>query len=370
MKNTHKKDLLSAYQLGDLRLSNSVVMASLTRARANNPDLSPTSIHTIYYADRASTGLILTESTWVSSNAIGFLNIPGIYTQEQVNGWKEVTEAVHLQKGRIFLQLSHSGSVSHPDYFNGELPLGPSAINPQEKVFTPTGFKDTLIPKEYSAEQLKTTIAEYKQAAINAKLAGFDGLELHAQLFTLIPQFLSPATNQRTDEYGGSIENRSRILFEILDQLIEIFPGKRVGVKFTPASFNNGIIQPDESTVPTYDYIFKKLNEYDVAFIELVGPRVDLQDTPVSAWNDDFFGYFRKLYKGTIIANLGFTFESGNQIIADGKADLVSFGMPFIANPDLTERFQSSWSLSEADPSTLYIAGEKGYNDYPKATQE
>lgn len=359
--------LLTTYSLGDLKLPNRIVMASLTRARATNSEMMPTELHAQYYAQRASAGIILTESVWISQHAIGFLNIPGIFTRQQTEAWKKVTNAVHEKGGRIFLQLSHIGAASHPDFKNGKIPLGPSAINPEEKSFTPDGFKDTVTPKAYSIEEIKGTIEEFRQAAINAKEAGFDGVELHAQLFTLIPQFLSSATNQRTDEYGGSIENRCRILFEILDVLISVFPKKRVGVKFTPAAFNPGIIKPDKDTIPTFDYIFRELNKYDMAFVELVGPSVNLKRTSIAALQDDFYGHFRAIYKGTLIANLGFNWEAANIIIASGNADLVSFGTPFIANPDLVERFRNSWPLATADTTTYYTGGEKGYIDYLNA---
>ena len=367
MVQEYQKNLLIPIQLGDFKLPNRIVMASMTRARATNPEMAPTDLHAAYYAQRASSGLILSESVWVSENAIGFINVPGIFTTGQTKAWKKVTDAVHLENGRIFLQLAHIGAASHPDYFDGELPLGPSAINPEEKSFTPQGFKNTVTPGIYTVEQIRETIEEYHQAAINAKTAGFDGLELHAQLFTLIPQFLSIATNQRTDEYGGSISNRSRILFEILDVLIKVFPGKRVGVKFTPSAFNMGIIKPDENTITDYEFLLDKLNEYDIAFLEIVGPAVPLTDTPIALWGNEYYSFFRNHYKGTIMANLGFDYESGNKIIADGLADLVSFARPFIANPDLVERFTQSIPLAVADQATSYTGGEKGFTDYPKA---
>jgi N-ethylmaleimide reductase len=363
----HQDPLLTEYQLGAIKLKNRIVMSSLTRGRATNPELIPTELHTKYYAQRASAGLILTESAWVSKNAIGFVNLPGIYSIEQVSSWKRVTTAVREKQGKIFLQVAHSGAVSHPDFFDGELPLGPSAINPQEKTFTPYGFKDTLTPREYSIAEIEATIAEFKIAAENAKAAGFDGIEIHAQLFTLIPQFLSKSTNQRTDQYGGNIENRSRVLFEILNTIKSVFNENQIGIKFTPAAFNPGIIKPDEHTLATYTYILQQLNNYDLAYVHLVGPAVDLSGTPLSSIKEDYFGYFRKLYKGTIMANLGFDRASGNEIILSGKADLVSFGMKYIANPDLVERFDNRIALAEPDKSTLYSGGEKGYADYPFA---
>ena len=360
--------LLTTYQMGDILLRNRVVMSSLTRCRATNPDLAPTDLHAEYYAQRASAGLILTEGTWVSERAIGYINIPGIYSKTQTEAWKRVTDMVHTKNGRIFVQLAHSGSVSHPDFFQGQLPLGPSAINPQEKSFTLLGFKDTLTPAEYTTVQIKETIQEYRMAAENAKAAGFDGLEIHAQNTSLIPQFLSEATNQRTDEYGGSIENRARLLFEILNAVKEVYPPKHIGVKFTPAGFNRGIIKPDITTVAIFNYILEKLNGYHLAYIELVGPAVNLTGTPLDILKDNYFEHFRNIYKGTIIANLGFTQESGNEIIGKETADLVSFGTAYIANPDLVQRFKQNIPLTKGDPDTYYGGGAKGFTDYSFAT--
>jgi N-ethylmaleimide reductase len=364
-----KEPLLSEYALGELKLANRVIMSSLTRGRSTNADLAPTALHATYYAQRASAGLILTESTWVSPRGIGFIHLPGIFSQAQVEGWKLVTQAVHAANGRIFLQIVHSGAVSHPDFFNGQLPLGPSAINPREKTFTPNGFIDTLTPNPYTVEEISKTIEEFRKAAEHAKAAGFDGIEVHAQLFTLIPQFLSTATNQRTDEYGGNIPNRARLLFEILDALSEVYPSTRIGVKFTPVAFNMGMIKPDVETIPTYEYILEKLNAYNLAYVHLVGPATDLKGTAVEALAEGYFQHFRRIYRGTLMANLGFTRETGNAIIAEGLADLVSFGTPFIANPDLVERFDQGVALAEPDRNTFYTGAEKGYIDYPRATK-
>jgi N-ethylmaleimide reductase len=368
MINKQQEPLFTEFKLGELQLKNRIVMASLTRGRADNADLAPTELHAQYYAQRASAGLIITESTWVSRNAIGFVNLPGIYSREQIVGWKMVTNAVHTKGGKIFLQIAHSGAVSHPDFFNGRLPLGPSAINPQEKSFTAKGFKDTVTPVAYTTLEIKATVDEFRQAARNAREAGFDGVEIHAQVFTLIPQFLSPATNQRTDEYGGSTENRARIFFEILDAVRTVFDNKRIGIKFTPALFNSGIIKPDSTTLQTYAYILEKLGGYDLGYLHLVGPAVELAGTVLDQVKADYFGHFRQLYKGTIMANLGFGHASGNEILAKGNADLVSLGTPFIANPDLVERFQRDIALAVPDAGTFYSGGATGYTDYPVAT--
>jgi N-ethylmaleimide reductase len=367
MKNT-AQPLLEEYQFGDLQLKNRVVMASMTRGRATNAGLVPTPLMAEYYAQRASAGLILTEGTWVSSKAIGFIHVPGIYTKKQIEGWKLVTNAVHENGGLIFSQLGHIGSASHPDFFGGELPAGPSAISPQTQSYTPEGFKDSPTPREFTLAEIKQTIQDYKQAAQNAKDAGFDGVEIHAQAGMLIPQFLSLATNQRTDDYGGSIEDRARIIFEILDAIIEVWDSTRVAIKFTPVMYTHvGIVTPDEETIPLFQYILKKLNDYNLAFVHIVGPTQDLTGTPVEALQNDYFSHFRYHYKGRLMANLGFTQQTGNAILKEGKADLVSFGQLFIANPDLVERFNDQLPLSESDMDTFYTGEEKGYTDYPKA---
>lgn len=360
--------LLAEYQLGTLKLKNRVVMASMTRGRATNAGLVPTPLMAEYYAQRASAGLILSEGTWVSSKAIGFVNVPGIYTENQIEGWKLITNAVHENGGLIFSQLGHIGSASHPDFFDGELPAAPSAINPGTQAFTPEGFKDSLTPREFTIAEIKQTIQDYKQAAQNAKDAGFDGVEVHAQSGMLIPQFLSLATNQRNDAYGGSIQNRARIVFEILDAITEVWDSSRVAIKFTPVMYTHvGIVTPDEETIPMFQYLLKKLNDYNLAFLHIAGPSQDLTGTPVEVLQDDFFSHFRSHYSGRLMANLGFTQQTGNSILNEGKADLVSFGQLFIANPDLVERFKDQLPLSESNPDTYYTGEEKGYTDYPGA---
>jgi N-ethylmaleimide reductase len=367
MKNT-AQPLLEEYQLGDLKLKNRVVMASLTRGRATNAGLVPTPLMAEYYAQRASAGLILSEGTWVNSKSIGFVNVPGIYTREQIEGWKPVTQAVHDKGGLIFCQIGHIGSASHPDLLDGELPAGPSAINPQTRSFTPGGFKDSLTPRALTVAEIKQTIRDYKQAAQNAKEAGFDGVEVHAQNGMLIPQFLSPATNQRTDEYGGSMANRARIVFDILDAILEVWSSTRIAIKFTPVAISHvGIMTPDEETIPMFQYILKKLSDYNLAYLHIVGPAENLTGTPVAALQDNYFSHFRRHYSGRLMANRGFTQESGNAILQEGTADLVSFGAPFIANPDLAERFRHNLPLSEGNPDFYYTGGEKGYADYPRA---
>ncbi len=362
--------LLEEYQIGELTLKNRVVMASMTRGRATNAGLVPTPLMAEYYAQRASAGLILSEGTWVNPQAIGFINVPGMYTPEQVEGWKAVTNAVHAKGGLMFSQLGHLGSASHPDFFDGELPAGPSAINPQTRSFTPEGFKDSLTPRELTVAEIKQTVQDYKQAAQNAKDASFDGVEVHAQAGQLISQFLSLHTNQRTDDYGGIIENRSRIVFEILDALLEVWDSTRIAIKFAPVALSFvGIMTPDEETIPLFIYLLKKLSGYNLAYLHIVGPAADLTGTSVEALQDNYFNHFRQNYRGRLMANLGFTQGSGNALLEAGLADLVSFGAPYIANPDLVERFEHHLSLAESERDTWYSSpsDEEGYTDYPRA---
>ncbi|HSP11671.1 MAG TPA: hypothetical protein VLO29_04015, partial [Salegentibacter sp.] len=227
-----KQALLETYNLNGLELPNRVVMAPMTRSRANNPENKPTEeLHGEYYKQRASAGLIITEGSQISKRAVGYVNTPGIYSQEQVEGWKEVNKKVHEANGRIFIQLWHVGRMSHPDFHNGELPLAPSALNPNDKSFTPEGFKDTVTPKEMSIEEIKETVRDFKNAAKNAMEANFDGIEIHSSNGYLFHQFFNATSNHRTDEYGGSIENRAKILFEVIDAIKEVMPENKIGLR-------------------------------------------------------------------------------------------------------------------------------------------
>lgn len=356
--------LLQPYALGPITLPNRVVMSALTRARAENPELVPTPLMAEYYAQRASAGLIITESAWMSRQAVGFVNIPGIFTAEQIAGWQSVTRAVHEKGGRIFLQIVHSGSVSHPSLHEGELPVAPSAINPQEKAYTPNGFEDTVTPRELSVADIEALVQDYRQAARNAQAAGFDGVELHAQLHFLLPQFLSELLNQRQDQYGGSLENRARFLFEVITALIEVWGPGRVGVKFTPAASSAGVYKTTEQTLPTFEYVVRRLNDYPLAYLQLVQPIPLATGTAIETL-PDLIAHFRPLYHGTLVAVGGFTQQSANALLARGGADLVAFGQAYVANPDLVERFAQHYPLATGDRDTYYQGGAKGYADYP-----
>ncbi len=355
--------LLQPIKIGDLELKNRVWMAPMTRSRAANDENKPFEIHADYYSQRASAGLIITEGSQISEIAVGYINTPGIYSSEQVEGWKKVTKAVHEEGGHIFIQLWHVGRISHPDFHNGELPLAPSAINPVEKSYTSKGFKDTVTPKEMTLEDITQTIEDFKNGAKNAMEAGFDGIEIHSSNGYLLHQFFNATSNTRTDEYGGSIENRAKILFEVIDAIKEVMPENRIGLRLNPSL--NGVfgMEADEETIPTFDYIISKLNEYSLAYLHLSEPFTDVSAIPYL--ESHIAKRYRPMYEGTLVINSSFDQDKGNKVIEDGLADAVAFGKLFISNPDLVERFAENAELAAWDTGTFYTPGEKGFTDFP-----
>ncbi|WP_439131012.1 alkene reductase [Polaribacter sp.] len=364
-----KQPLLQNFNnIDSLPLKNRVVMAPMTRNRANNDGNYPTEdLQGLYYAQRASAGLIITEGSQVSKEAVGYINTPGIHSEQQIAGWKKVTEKVHENGGKIFIQLWHVGRISHPDFHNGDLPLAPSAINPNETVYAPDGEKKTVTPKAMTKEDIKRTVNDFKTAAKNAILAGFDGVEIHASNGYLFHQFFNKTSNKRTDDYGGSIENRARFFFEVLEAIKEVLPDKKIGARFNPSL--NGLfgMKMDKETIPTFEYIIKKLNNYNLAYIHLSEPFTDISDIPYAVQN--IAEHFRPLYNGNLMINGGFNQETGNKVIENGFADLVAFGKLFISNPDLAERFEKNLELADWDNDTFYTPGNKGYTDYEKAKE-
>ena len=311
----------------------------------------------------------MSEGTPISREGQGYLFNPGIFSPAQVAGWRTVTDSVHSVEGRMFAQLWHVGRVSHPDLLGGNLPLAPSAINPHDKVYTPTGFQETVEPRAMTLAEIKKTIADFAQAAQNALAAGFDGVEIHSANGYLFHQFFNGTSNHRTDEYGGSIENRARLLFDVLDAIkaAGVDLGK-VGVRLNPSLHGLFGITMDEQTIPTFDYIVQRLSaEYDLAYLHLTEPMTDVREVPFA--EPHVAKHYRPLYKGTLIINVRMTEEKGNKVIADGDADLVAFGTLYISNPDLVERFAQHVPLAEADKNTFYSGGPKGYADYPAATK-
>ncbi|QLE01700.1 alkene reductase [Galbibacter sp. BG1] len=355
--------LLESYNLGSITLQNRVIMAPMTRSRADNPEKAPTDLHAEYYRQRSGAGLIITEGTQVSKEGVGYINTPGIHSKAQVEGWKKVTKAVHEENGKIFAQLWHVGRMSHPYFHDGGLPLAPSAVNPNEKVYTPDGFEETVTPKEMTIEDIKRTIADFKQAAVNAKEAGFDGVEIHSSNGYLFHQFFNNSSNKRKDDYGGSVVNKTRFFFEVLEEVKQVFPENRIGVRLNPSLHGVFGMEADKETIPTFDYIVEKLNDYNLAYLHLSEPFTDVTDIPFLV--SEIALHYRPLYNGTLMINTNFNQEKGNGIIEEENADLVSFGKPFISNPDLPERFALNAPIAEWDEDTFYVPGAKGYTDYP-----
>ena len=362
-----KQSLLTPYNT-NLNLKNRVVMAPMTRSRANNEGKVATDeLQGLYYEQRASAGLLITEGSQVSEKAVGYINTPGIYTDAQVDGWKKVTKRVHDKGGKIFIQLWHVGRMSHPDFHNGELPVSASALNPNAKSFTPEGFKDTVTPKAMTIADIKQTVDDFKNAAANAIKAGFDGVEIHSSNGYLFQQFFNGCSNKRTDDYGGSLENRARFFFEVVDAMKTVIPQEKIGVRFNPSLHGMFGITLDEDTIPTFEYIIKKLNDYNLAYVHLSEPFTDVSEVPFAV--TEIAKHFRPLYNGTLMINTAFDKNKGNKVIDAGEADLVAYGKPFISNPDLVERFENNLELADWDQETFYTTGVKGYTDYPKASK-
>jgi len=358
--------LLAPYGFAGLDLKNRIAMASMTRGRARNASLVPSELHVEYYRQRASAGLIFSEAIWINRDAIGTINVPGLFSAEQVEGWRAVTDAVHAAGGRMFAQVAHSGAVSHPDFHGGALPMAPSPVNPGLLSFTSSGFKDTVTPRAMTLDEIKRTVEDYGNAARNAREAGFDGVELHAATTYLMPEFLNSRLNVREDVYGGSAENRARIVVEALDAMIAQWGAGKVGLKIGPTAAMGGF-HPTAETVSTFDYLVSRLNQLSLSHLQVSRAfNIDLASGPVAALADTI-GYFRPRYHGVLIANAGYDMASAQQEIAAGRADMVSMGAPFIGNPDLVARFTHGIPLSPSSRETYYQGGREGYIDYPAA---
>ena len=361
MADNEVQPLLTPLAMGPFHLRNRIVMAPMTRNRAENKGNVAVEIMATYYSQRASAGLIISEGSQVSPQGVGYLNTPGIHSKDQVEGWKQVTKAVHDRGGTIFLQLWHVGRVSHPDFHEGNLPVAPSPINPETEAYTPLGLKKTVVPRELSTSEVRGVVQDFVRGAENAREAGFDGVEVHGANGYLIEQFLRDSANKRTDEYGGSIENRARFLMEVVDGIGRVIGKDRMGVRLSPANVWN--IPPDSDTKGLYEYVIDRLSGTGLAYLHLREKASDLSGIPNMVTN--VTEYFRPRFKGILMTNTGFDRESGNRVISSGLADLVAFGVPFIANPDLVERFSRKLPLNTPDQSTFYTGGIKGYIDYP-----
>jgi 2,4-dienoyl-CoA reductase-like NADH-dependent reductase (Old Yellow Enzyme family) len=345
--------LLQPLVLGDLTLPNRIIMAPLTRCRAGAGRV-PHDLNAEYYAQRADAGLILSEAVVVTPKGIGYPDTPGLWSPEQVAGWKRVTDAVHTQGGRIFAQLWHTGRVSDPIYLDGDLPVAPSAIRPAGHVALVRPLKDFVTPRALELGEIPGIVAAFRAGAENAKVAGFDGVELHAANGYLIDQFLQDTTNHRTDAYGGPVENRARLLLEVTDQLIEVWGAGRVGVHLAPRA--DTLDMGDSNPAGTFGYVARELGKRRIAFIF----------TREYEGADSLTPELKAAFGGVVIANEKFTVESAEAAIAAGRADAIAWGKAYIANPDLVERIKAGAAWNEVDPSTLYGGGEKGYTDYPR----
>jgi N-ethylmaleimide reductase len=351
--------LFEPYALGGITLANRVVMAPLTRNRAAE-GLVPSELAAEYYAQRASAGLIITEATQVSKQAQGYQDTPGICTEAQIDGWRKVAAAVHEKGGRIVMQLWHVGRVSHADLLGGEAPVAPSAIRAATKTFVNNGFADVSEPRALELDELPGIVNDFRQAAANAIKAGFDGVEVHGANGYLLEQFAKDGANIRTDAYGGSVENRARLMLEVTAAVAEEIGAERTGIRLSPVSPANGISSSDPQA--QYDYIVDQLEALGIAYIHVVegatgGPR------DVAPFD---YASLRRRFSRTYIANNGYDLGLATSNVEEGKADLIAFGRPFIANPDLVERLRSGAPLSEMNPATLYGGGAAGYTDYPR----
>ena len=349
-------NLFDPIKVGDIIWPNRIVMAPLTRCRASAGRV-PNKLMAEYYAQRADAGLILSEATCVSPQGVGYPDTPGIWSDEQVAGWTNVTQAVHAAGGRIFLQLWHVGRISHPYYLNGELPVAPSAIAPPGYVSLLRPQREFVTPRALETDEIAGIIESYRKAAENAKRAGFDGVEVHAANGYLLDQFLQDGTNQRKDAYGGSVENRARLLLEVTDAVISVWGANRVGVHLAPRGDMHAMV--DSNPLQTFSYVAEQLGQRHIAFI-----------FTRESWGDNRISpALKKCFGGILIANEGFTLDTAQQVISSNEADAVAFGKDFISNPDLVKRLQMNVALNPYDMDTFYGYGlpdpKLGYMDYP-----
>ena len=354
-------DLFTPVQLGALTLDNRVLMAPLTRTRAD-ADHVPTDLMVEHYAQRASAGLIIAEATMAMEGNSAFWREPGIYSEAQVSGWKRVTDAVHAKEGKIFLQIWHGGRACHPLLNDGRVPVAPSAMAiTNDEVHTPEGKKAYTVPRELADEEIPAIIEGFKVAAENAKRAGFDGVEVHGANGYLLDEFLRDGANHRKGPYGGSIENRARLLLDVLNVVTQVWGSDCVGVRLSPLnSFNS---MKDSDPIALVTWLAKRLNDFDLAYLHLM--RADF----LGEQQADVVTPVREHYRGHLMLNMGYTGVEANTVIASGQADSIAFGVPFLANPDLPERLRNDVELNQADPATFYTQGPEGYIDYPTISE-
>ncbi|PHV13379.1 alkene reductase [Chitinimonas sp. BJB300] len=345
--------LFDSLQVGDFTLPNRIIMAPLTRTRASGAGRVPNTLMRDYYVQRASAGMIISEATAVSPMGVGYPRTPGIWSEEQVQGWKAITQGVHQAGGRILLQLWHVGRISSPDYLDGRLPLAPSAIAAKGHVSLIRPLQDYVVPHALDTHEVRDIVEQFRQGAINAQRAGFDGVELHGANGYLLDQFLQDGSNRRTDEYGGPIENRARLLLEVTDAAISVWGAGRVGMHLAPRA---DILDMGDSNLPaTFGYVARELGKRKIAFICARESQAEGRLGPD----------LKQAFGGVYIANEGLTPTSASQLLAKGEADAAAFGKLFIANPDLPARLQTGAPLNEWDDKTFYSEGAAGYTDYP-----
>ena len=351
--------LFDPIRLGPYVLPHRVFMAPLTRGRAD-PDGTPTDIMAVYYAQRASAGLIISEATAISPQGVGWHNAPGIFTPRHVEAWKPVTDAVHRAGGRIFLQLWHTGRVSHPDFVAGGRPVGPSAVAAAGQARTPAGRKPFVVPRALRVDELPGIAEDYARAARCAIHAGFDGAEIHAANGYLLDQFIRDASNQRRDDFGGSIERRWRFPIQATQAVIDEIGASRTGVRVSPyVSFNS---MRDSDPVATFTYGARELSRRRIAYLHVVeGP----PGHPFGSEGPSVHPHIRAAFDRVLILNGGFDAATGDEALASGAADAIAYGVPFIANPDLPARFRTGATLNVPDQEAFYTPGSRGYTDYP-----
>jgi N-ethylmaleimide reductase len=353
--------LFNSIKLGDLTLSNRIAMAPMTRSRADAAGMVG-DLHSTYYSQRATAGLIISEAINISADALGSPMTPGLFNAGQIAAWRKVTDAVHAAGGRIFAQLWHTGRVGHSSVRGGALPVAPSSIAIKgQQHFTPTGPQDYEVPRAMSLAEVKAAIADYGTAAQAAKDAGFDGVELHAAFGYLPNQFLVDGANTRTDEYGGSIENRCRFTLEAMAALVGVWGEDRVGIKLSPSIPFNSMIDSDPTAL--FSHLIGKLDEMPLAYLHLMQAMFPLDAFP--SWPKDPLVTFGPLYHGTVMTNGGYSQASAEAVLQSGHAQIVSFGAKYVSNPDLVARFAKGAALAEPDRATMYGGGAKGLIDYP-----
>ncbi|WP_286785141.1 MULTISPECIES: alkene reductase [Pseudomonas] len=362
MYTSEKNPVLQPVTIGELQLKNRIVMAPMTRSRSDDDGVPP-SYAADYYSQRAQAGLIITEATNISAQARGYPRTPGIWSEKQVAAWKHITDAVHREDGKIFLQLWHTGRISHPDMHGGEIPVAPSAIKPVGQIRVHEGMKDFVTPRALEHEEIPQIVEDYRHAARNAQLAGFDGVEVHCANNYLLEQFIRDSTNQRTDEYGGTLENRLRFPLDVIRAVVEVWGSNRVGVRISPITTTPGETPLDSDSMTTFGTFLAKLSELELLYVHDIEGVTQMSREETGGIS---FGELRQCFQGAYIANNQYTLRLAEEAVTRGDTDLVSIGRPFIANPDLIARFHTGAPLAEAPKEYWYGGGETGYSDWPK----